>query len=157
MNHVYAFFRGQMTVACVMAVLYWLGLWMVGLPWAFVVGMVSGLLNVVPYLGIAIGAVLATIITLVTEPTLTQLILVWAVFASVQLLEGFVLTPKIVGEQVGIHSLTVIIALIIGGQLFGFAGLILAIPGAAALKVLVNQFLLDEVDERPGASTTTSS
>ncbi len=144
MQHVYAFFRGQTTVAVVMAVLYWLGLWAVGLPWAFVVGLLSGLLNVVPYLGIAIGIVLATILTLVTEPHLSQFLLVWGVFVGVQLLESFVLTPKIVGEQVGIHALTVIIALIIGSQLFGFAGLILAIPGAAALKVLVNRFLLEE-------------
>ena len=147
--HVYAFFEGQLTVSALLAVLYVIGLWLVGLPSALVVGCVSGLLNVVPYLGIASGIVLATVITLVTEPSITQLLLVWGVFVAVQMLEGNFLTPKIVGESVGIHPLGVMLALIVGGQLFGLIGLILAIPAAASIRVLFTYLksMLEEVGE----------
>jgi len=82
--------------------------------------------------------VLAVILTLVTSPDLWSLFQVLLVFGFVQFCEGMLLTPKIVGESVGIHPLGVILALIVGGQLFGLAGMILAIPGAAALRVLFN-------------------
>ena len=150
LTHVYAFFEGQLTVAALLAVLYVIGLWLVGLPSALVVGCVSGLLNVVPYLGIACGLVLATVITLVTDPSISQLLLVWGVFVVVQLVEGNFLTPKIVGESVGIHPLGVMLALIVGGQLFGLIGLILAIPAAASIRVLFTYLrsMLEEVEQQ---------
>jgi len=136
LGHVYSFFRGQLTVSCMMAVLYMVGLLIVGLPYAVIVGAVAGLLNIVPYLGIALGIVLATIITVVSDFSWIQLGKVGSVFLIVQAIEGTLLTPKIVGESVGIHPLGVMLALIIGGQLFGLLGLILAIPAAAAIRVL---------------------
>lgn len=145
LGHVYAFFRGQLTVSVIMAVLYMIGLLIVGLPYAIIVGLLSGLLNIVPYLGLALGLLLASLITLVTEPAWSQLLLVWGVFGVVQFIEGTFLTPRIVGESVGIHPLAAMLALIVGGQLFGLVGLILAIPGAAAVRVLVRH-ALEELD-----------
>ena len=141
LGHVYAFFRGQITVSLIMAGLYVVGLFLVGLPYALAVGLIAGVLNIVPYLGIGVGLVFATIITLVTEPSWNQVLLVWGVFVGVQLVEGSFLTPKIVGESVGIHPLAAMLALIVGGQLFGLVGLIIAIPGAAAARVLVRRML----------------
>ncbi len=138
LGHLHAFFKGQLTVSATMAVLYIIGLSIIGLPSALVVGVIAGFLNIVPYLGIAIGLVLALILTLVTTPDWWSIVQVFMVFGFVQFCEGVLLTPKIVGESVGIHPLGVILALIIGGQLFGLAGMVLAIPGAAALRVLFN-------------------
>lgn len=145
LSHVYAFFRGQITVSLIMASLYMAGLWLAGLPYAFIVGLVSGLLNIVPYLGIGIGVLLAIVITLVTDPSLAQFAQVIGVFVAVQVLEGTVLTPKIVGGSVGIHPLLAMVALVVAGQLFGLLGLVIAIPGAAALRVLF-QTLRREID-----------
>jgi len=148
LKHVYAFFEGQLTVALILAAMYIVGLWLVGLPKAIIVGLITGLLNVVPYLGIAIGLVLATVISVVTDGSLVQLALVWGVFVVCQAVEGNLLTPKIVGESVGIHPLGVMLTLIIGGQLLGLLGLVLAIPAAAAIRVLFC-YLKTSIEEQP--------
>ena len=136
LDHVYAFFRGQITVAMIMATLYAIGLSLVGLPSGLAVGVIAGLLSIVPYLGTIVGITLATLITLVTHPGWSSLIPVWLVFGAVQLIEGTVLTPRIIGGRIGIHPLGVMLALIIAGQLFGIIGIVIAIPSAAALRVL---------------------
>ncbi len=146
LRHVYAFFEGQLTVSLILAVLYIIGFSLVGLPWAFVVGMLTGLLNIVPYLGVAVGFFLATVLSLVSDPSLSHLLLVYGVFVAIQLVEGNFLTPKIVGESVGIHPLGVMVALIVGGDLFGLVGMILAIPAAAAVRVLF-QRTLEAIEE----------
>ncbi|MDD2942869.1 MAG: AI-2E family transporter [bacterium] len=136
LSHVYGFFRGQFTVSFIMAGFYVVGLSLIGLPYAFVVGLLAGLLNIVPYLGVAIGILLSLIITLVTEPTWLQLGMLIGVFIAVHAVESTLLTPKIVGDSVGIHPLGVMLALIVGGQLMGLFGLVIAIPAAAAARVL---------------------
>jgi len=136
LGHVYAFFKGQLTVCGILAVLYIVGLSLVGLPWAIIVGALTGLLNIIPYLGVAIGLILASVITLVTDPSLTQFLMVFCVFIVIQAFEGSFITPKIVGESMGIHPLGVMLALIVGGELFGLLGLIIAIPAAASIRVL---------------------
>jgi len=146
-SYVYAFFRGQVTVAFILAILYVIGLALVGLPSAGIVGTLAGLLNVVPYLGVGIGIVLSVLITLMNEPTFAQIGMVVGVFVVVQALEGTIITPKIVGESVGLHPLTVIVALIAGGKLLGLLGMIIAIPAAAALRVLFKH--LREAVEAP--------
>ena len=140
LSHFQAFFKGQLTVSAVMAVLYVIGLSIVGLPSAVIVGILSGLLNIVPYLGLALGLGLGLMITIVSDPGWVQIVSLLAVFGVVQFLEGTILTPKIVGESVGIHPLGVIVALIAFGQLFGLFGMILAIPAAAAIRVLFAHF-----------------
>jgi predicted PurR-regulated permease PerM len=132
-----AFIRGQLMVMVALGVIYAVGLWLVGLDLAFIIGMGAGLLSIVPYLGTFIGVVAGVIAALfqfqdVLHPTLTLL-----VFGIGQSLESMVLTPKLVGDRIGLHPVAVIFAVLAGGQLFGFLGILLALPVASALMVLV--------------------
>jgi len=142
LDKVYAFFRGQLTVSLIMAVLFSIGLVIIGLPLPIAIGALAGLMNIVPYLGGMIGIVLATVVSLVTQGTLVDVLLVWLVFGVVQFLEGNFITPKIIGESVGIHPLIVIVSLIVFGSLFGLLGMIIAIPLAASIGVLAERYLI---------------
>lgn len=129
------FFRGQFTVMMIMSVFYATGLWIVGLDMALPIGIIAGLLNFVPYLGPAIGMGLAVLIGALQFNSLSQLIPVLAVFGVGQLIESNFITPKLVGDRIGLHPVVVIFALLAGGQLFGFVGVLLALPVTAALAV----------------------
>ena len=146
-----AFLRGQVLVMFALAVIYSLGLSLVGLDFAVAIGVVSGLVSVVPYLGFVFGIALAGL-TVVLEPDpLWQLIGVVATFSIAQLIEGSVLTPKLVGDRIGLHPVIVIFAVAAGGQLFGFFGILLALPAAAVLSVLA-RFAFDRyLKEHPEA------
>lgn len=129
------FVRGQLGVIAVMTLLYSLGLWLIGLDYALAVGVVAGVLVFVPYLGTIVGVLLGTLAAWTQFGELAALVQVWAVFAVGQLLEGMVITPWLVGERVGLHPVVVIFALMAFGHLFGFFGVLLAIPASAALLV----------------------
>jgi predicted PurR-regulated permease PerM len=129
------FVRGQVLVMLVMAAFYSLTLWLAGLDYALAVGVVSGVLVFVPYLGVVVGVLLGTLAGLAQFGELAGLIPVWLVFAFGQLLEGMLVTPWLVGERVGLHPVAVIFALMAFGQLFGFIGILIAIPAAAATLV----------------------
>jgi predicted PurR-regulated permease PerM len=129
------FARGQVAVILLMALFYSLGLWLAGLDYALAVGMIAGILVFVPYLGVVVGVVLGTLAGLGQGADLIGLLPVWAVFAIGQLVEGMLLTPWLVGDRVGLHPVAVIFALMGFGQLFGFFGILLAIPASAALLV----------------------
>jgi predicted PurR-regulated permease PerM len=146
-----AFLRGQVLVMFALAVIYSLGLSLVGLDFAVAIGVVSGLVSFVPYLGFVFGIALAGL-TVVLEPDpLWQLIGVVATFSIAQLIEGSVLTPKLVGDRIGLHPVIVIFAVAAGGQLFGFFGILLALPAAAVLSVLA-RFAFDRyLKEHPEA------
>ncbi len=126
------FVRGQVGVMLIMALLYSVGLWLVGLDYALAVGVVSGLLVFVPYLGLTIGLALGTLAGYAQFGDLSALIQIWAVFTVGQLLEGMAITPWLVGERIGLHPVAVIFALMAFGQLFGFFGILLALPASAA-------------------------
>jgi predicted PurR-regulated permease PerM len=102
---------------------------------ALPIGLVAGLLGFVPYLGFALGVVLALVVAALQFTSFGQLIPVFIVFALGQLLESMVLTPTLVGDRIGLHPVVVIFALLAGGQLFGFAGILLALPVSAAIAV----------------------
>ena len=136
-----AFVRGQLTVSAIMAVLYSLGLLLVGIDLAVPVGVLSGVLFVVPYLGTAVGIVLGLILALMKYGFGVELVYILVVFAVVQLIEGYLLTPRIVGESVGLHPLVVMVALIVGGSLLGIWGMLLAIPITAVLSVFGGEWL----------------
>lgn len=136
-GYVSAFVRGQFVVCCILALLYSIGLGLVGIELWFLLAVVSGFGNMIPYLGCLVGIILSSIMALVTFGDFTHLLMVWGVFGVVQFLEGTFITPKIVGDKVGLSPLAVILALFIGGQLFGLLGIFLAIPMAAALRVLM--------------------
>ena len=136
-----AFVRGQLTVCLILGVLYSLGLWIAGIDLPFTIGMLSGALFIIPYLGTIVGVVLAALLSIVEYGFDLHLLWVGLVFGGVQLLEGSVITPKIVGDKVGLHPLVVIIALIVGGSLLGIWGMLLAIPITATLSVVASEWL----------------
>lgn len=132
-----AFLRGQFVVMIALGVIYALGLWMIGLKSAFLIGMTAGLLSVVPYLGSVVGLLLALGMVMFQYGDILHFVLVLVVFGVGQSLEGMVLTPNLVGDKIGLHPVAVIFAVLAGGQLFGFLGILLALPVAAALNVVV--------------------
>jgi predicted PurR-regulated permease PerM len=129
------FMRGQLTVMVLMSIFYSTGLWLAGLDNALPIGIIAGLLNFVPYLGPALGMGLALLVGALQFSSFSQIIPVLAVFGIGQLIESNVITPKLVGERIGLHPVVVIFALLAGGQLFGFAGVLLALPIAATIAV----------------------
>lgn len=133
-----AFVQGQITVGAVLSVLYATGLSIARVELAIVIGLVAGFGNMVPYLGTAMGVVLAAVGMLLSWQGMWQLGVVVGTFVVAQLLEGFVITPRIVGEKVGLSSVAVILAILAFGELFGFVGILLAVPVAAILRVVFN-------------------
>jgi len=128
--------RGQIMAMFALAIIYSTGLTLVGLKFAVAIGVVAGLVSFVPYLGFVFGILLAGL-TVVLEPDpLLRLAGVVGTFAVGQFIEGSVLTPKLVGDRIGLHPVIVIFAVAAGGQLFGFFGILLALPAAAVLSVL---------------------
>jgi len=130
-----SFLRGQLTVMLCLAVLYSVGLWAIGLDLALPIGLLAGLVSFVPYLGFLTGVIAAGIAAYLQFHDAMYLVWVLAVFLAGQVLDGLLLTPRLVGGRIGLHPVAVIFAVMAGGQLFGFLGVLLALPAAAALKV----------------------
>jgi predicted PurR-regulated permease PerM len=133
------FVRGQLTVAMVLGVLLALGLSIVGIEGALVIGLLSGLLNMIPFIGTAIGVTLSLLIAVGQLSGWGPILGVAIVFLVTQTLEGNVITPRLVGKSVGLPPVVVILAVLAGGEILGFAGLLLAVPMAAVLKVLLGE------------------
>jgi len=129
------FLRGQITVILTMSLFYVLALWLAGLEFALPIGLITGLLVFVPYVGALLGFVLGTVAALMQFDSAWGLVWVWAAFGVGQTLEGMVVTPLLVGERIGLHPVAVIFALLAFGQVFGFFGVLLALPASAALLV----------------------
>lgn len=144
-----AFLRGQILVMLALAIIYSAGLSLVGLKFAIAIGVVAGLVSFVPYLGFVFGIGLAGL-TVVLEPNpLWNLVGVVATFTIAQMIEGSFLTPKLVGDRIGLHPVLVIFAVAAGGQLFGFFGILLALPAAAVLSVLLRFAYFRYLKEHP--------
>jgi len=135
------FLRGQVTVAAALGVLYGVGYSAIGVDLALGVGLVGGALSLVPYLGGAVAVVSSSVLCILEFGVDWHLAATIGWYAAVQTFEGFLLTPRIVGESVGLHPGVVIVALLIGGDLFGFLGLLIAVPLAAVAKVFVDEGL----------------
>lgn len=131
-----AFIRGQFLVMLSLSVFYAAGLKIVGLASALSVGIITGMLAFVPYVGFAMGFLLGTSAALLQFHGLPGVLGVWAVFGIGQVLEGYVLTPWLVGDRVGLHPLWVLFAVLTGGALLGFLGVLIAVPTAAVVAVL---------------------
>lgn len=143
------FVRGQILVCAILGTFYAVALTVVGLPFGYLVGMVAGLLTFIPYVGALVGGLLSVGIALATfwgDPF--RIILVAAIFQLGQLVEGNVLSPNLVGRSVGLHPVTLILALAVFGRLFGFAGMMVAVPVAAAIGVLT-RFAMAKYLESP--------
>jgi predicted PurR-regulated permease PerM len=133
------YLRGQLLVMMTMAVFYSTGLALFGLDLALPIGLFTGLAMFVPYVGFGIGLLLAMLAGLLQFASVKALIMVAAVYGSGQVIEGFYLTPRLVGERIGLHPLAVIFALLAFGQLFGFVGVLIALPASAVLLVAIRR------------------
>jgi predicted PurR-regulated permease PerM len=131
------FLRGQLSVMLALAVVYSLGLWWVGIELALLIGLFAGMVSFVPYLGFIVGVAAAGIAALVQFHDALHVLQVVLVFGVGQVLESFVFTPFLLGDRIGLHPLGVIFAVMVGGQLFGFVGVLLALPTAAVIGVLL--------------------
>lgn len=129
------FLRGQLSVMAALCVFYSVGLWLVGLEMALSIGLIAGLLSFVPYLGFALAFTMALLLAIMQFTSFAQVVPVLLVFGIGQVVESFILTPLMVGDRIGLHPVVVILALLAGGQLFGFAGVLLALPVSAAIAV----------------------
>jgi len=129
--------RGQIEVASVLAALYGLGLGLVGIKLGVVIGIMAGLLNFIPYVGTATGLALSLLMVLLEFGGWQQLLGVALVFVVVNALDAYLITPRLVGAKVGLSPVLIIIALIVGGAMFGFLGLVIAVPITAAAVVLL--------------------
>lgn len=133
-----SYVRGQLLIGLIMAICYAVGFWFLGVPaWAGI-ALIAGLLNSIPYIGTILGVVLACGFTIADgNRSFLDIAAILGVFAAVQSLEGYVLTPKILGGRLNLHPMAVFLGLLIGGKLFGFLGFILAIPSIAIGKVFL--------------------
>lgn len=131
------FLRGQLMVMLALGTLYSIGLTIAGLEFALLIGMLAGLVSFVPYLGVIVGVVVAGAAALLQFRDIVHLLPVFVVFGVGQLVEGFLLTPWLVGDRIGMHPVAVIFAVLAGGHLFGFFGVLLALPVAAVIMVLL--------------------
>ena len=132
-----SFLRGQLSVMLALGTVYTIGLWIIGIELSLLIGMGAGLVSFVPYLGTIVGLVTGVIAALVQFGDVNHIVYVLIVFGIGQLLEGFILTPWLVGDRIGLHPVAVIFSVLAGGQLFGFVGVLLGLPLAAVIMVLL--------------------
>ncbi|MCW8887383.1 MAG: AI-2E family transporter [Motiliproteus sp.] len=130
-----AFIKGQFLVMLALGIVYSVGLAIVGVDLALLLGMLAGLASIVPYMGFIVGIIAAEIAAFMQFHDALYMVLVAVVFGIGQMLEGMVLTPLLVGDKIGLHPVAVIFAIMAGGQLFGFTGILLALPVAAVIMV----------------------
>jgi len=137
---VYGFLRGQLTVAAILAVLNSIGLVALGVPLGLVIGITAGLANVIPYMSLAVGLLPAALLCWAEYQSEARVLGVVALFAGTQLLEGAFLSPRILGKSVDLHPVWVLLSIIVGGSFFGFFGMLLAVPTAAAIQVFARHW-----------------
>ena len=148
-----AFIRGQLLVGTILCILYMAGLSFIGVELWFILALISGFGNLIPYLGFLVGILLSSIMALVTFGDLSHLLQVFVLYAIVQALEGTFITPKVVGNKVGLSPLAILLDIFAGGKLFGLLGVFLAIPATAVIRVLarsLHAWLLSRADLSPG-------
>ena len=133
------FLRGQLAVMATLSLYYAATLWAVGLDYALPIGLLTGVLSFVPFLGFGLGMILALLVAVLQFPDWSGVAWIAGVYLAGQLLESYVITPRLVGERVGLHPVAVIFALAAFGQLFGFVGVLLAVPLAAILLVALRE------------------
>jgi predicted PurR-regulated permease PerM len=131
------FLRGQLTIAVILAAIYAIGLTLLRVPLGAILGVVSGLANLVPYMSIVVGLLPALLFSLMDEPNWWRWLWILLLYSGGQFFEGFFLSPRIMGKHTGLHPVMVMVSIIVGGTLLGLTGIILAVPAAAVLKVVM--------------------
>jgi len=132
-----AFFRGQLLVMLALSVMYSISLTLIGLQISLIIGIIAGLASIVPYLGFIVGVSIATVAALIQFHSFSSVLLVWAIFVIIHAIENMFLTPTLVGTKIGLHPVAVIFAILAGGCLFGFFGVLVALPVAAVIMVFL--------------------
>jgi predicted PurR-regulated permease PerM len=136
------FFRGQVLVALCMGTLLTIGFLIIGIPYAFLLGVLAAILGIIPYIGVTLSIIPAVVLAIMQFNDWLHPILVVVLFAVVNMLEGLVISPKIIGDRVGLHPLTIIIAVMVGTTLLGgLLGGVLAIPLTAALRAIMYRYV----------------
>jgi len=136
-----SFLRGQLTIAMVLAAINATGLVILGVPFGLVLGLIAGLANMIPYMALVVGLVPAVVLCWAEYQSWPMVLGVIGIFSGAQLLEGTVLSPRILSKSVNLHPVWVLLAIIAGGSLFGFVGLLIAVPVAAAIQVFSRHWL----------------
>lgn len=134
------FVRGQLLIILLLGIFYVAGLSVIGLDIAFALGIVAAIGELVPYIGFTVGLVLSLAFAFLQFQDLVHPFYVLLLFGGIQAVQGLAIAPLIMGKQVGLHPLVIIASIYIGGDLFGFVGILLAVPGAAVLVVLLRAF-----------------
>ncbi len=153
-----AFIRGQLMVMLALGLIYAVGLSVIGLDLGLLVGLLAGIASIVPYMGVIVGSGAAVLASLFQHGGMEfyPLLGVALVFTTGQLLEGMLLTPMLVGDRIGLHPVAVIFAILAGGQLFGFVGILLALPAAAVIMIMLRHihdlYKLSDIYREPAAS-----
>lgn len=142
------YIRGQSNVCVILGIFYATGLLLIGVEFGFFIGFATGILAFIPFVGFLIGFITALFITFFQFGDISHILMVVGVFMAGQVLESNFLTPKLVGEKVGLHPVWVIFGLLVGGALFGFTGVLLAVPVSAVIGVLV-RFSIEEYTKGP--------
>jgi predicted PurR-regulated permease PerM len=136
-----SFIRGQAIVVFILALLYSIGLSLIGLPFSILIGVMAGIGDIIPYFGTVIGFIVSLIVGFTHYQSYEKVFLIVLVFVIVKGSENWFFYPKIVGREVGLHFVWVLISLVVFGHLFGFWGLLVAIPSAAGFKVFINDLI----------------
>ncbi len=133
------YLRGQLLAATLVGLLSTLALWILDVEYYFLIGLVAGLANLIPFLGPLIGASLAVVVAVVTTGSFVKTVPILIAFGTIQLIDNVVAQPLLISRNVELHPLAVLIVLLVAGELFGLVGLLLAVPAAAVLKVFVQE------------------
>jgi predicted PurR-regulated permease PerM len=161
-NVTQGYITGLLLVTLIVAILNTAGLLILGIKHAIFFGVLSGILTIIPYVGIFIGALLPTLMALITKDSAWYALGVIIIFFVVQFLEGNFITPRVTGSKVSINALAAIIALLLGGKILGIAGMILAVPAIGVMKILLSYshrlkpfvILLGDEDKQPPKDPT---
>lgn len=137
-----SFLRGQLVIAIILATINAVGLWLIDVPLGLMIGIIAGLANMIPYMSLVVGLLPAVLLCYAEHQSWVRVIAVIAVFSGAQMLEGTVLSPKILSKSVNLHPVWVLLAIIAGGSLFGFFGMLIAVPAAAAIQVFLRHWIV---------------
>lgn len=136
-----SFLRGQLTIALILGAINATGLMILGVPLGLVIGLVAGLANMIPYMAIVVGLAPALLLSWAQDQSLVKLAIIVGIFSGAQMLEGTVLSPRILGKSVNLHPVWVLLSIIVFGSLLGFFGMLIAVPFAAVIQVFVRNWM----------------
>ncbi len=152
-----AFIRGRAFIAIVVSIMAWLGYWACGVPYALVLGVLTGVTIMVPFLPVVVAVLPACLLLLAEGKGIGPIAGVIIVYSIIQTVEGFVLTPRVLGEEGDMHPVTAFVAVFVGAELLGLLGAMLAIPLAAAVKIIAHELLMPELKEVAGMGPGTET